>query len=107
MTRCVARVRRAGASAPEFEGSDEPVIWFTSIASLAAVLSEDNRTLLRAISSRHPKSITELAALTGRKVSNLSRTLKMMAGCGLVKLNRNMKELEPIALATRFLVMLE
>lgn len=107
MNRCVAGVCRPGASAPVIEGADEPVIWFTSIASLAAVLSEDNRTLLRTISNHNPKSITELSELTGRKVSNLSRTLKMMAGYGLVKLNRNVRELEPVALATRFLIILE
>lgn len=30
-----------------------------------------------------------------------------MAGYGLVKLNRNMREIEPIALVTEFLVVLE
>lgn len=30
-------------------GPDEPKVWFTSLASLANVLSEDNRTLLRQI----------------------------------------------------------
>lgn len=77
------------------------------MASLAAVLSDDNRALLRTIHDRHPRSLTELAEFTGRKVPNLSRTLKMMAGYGLVKLNRNMREIEPVALATEFLVVLE
>src|SRR6266581_2266385 len=65
---------------------DEPRIWFTSLESLAKVLSEPNRTLLRIIDERHPSSIAELAALTGRKPSNLSRTLKTMSRYGLVKL---------------------
>ncbi|WP_219733036.1 MULTISPECIES: MarR family transcriptional regulator [Pseudomonas] len=77
------------------------------MASLAAVLSDDNRALLRTIHDQHPRSLTELAELSGRKVPNLSRTLKMMAGYGLVKLNRNMREIEPIALVTEFLVVLE
>src|SRR5216684_3616880 len=65
---------------------DEPRIWFTSLESLAKVLSEPNRALLRIIDERHPSSIAELAALTGRKPSNLSRTLKTMSQYGLVRL---------------------
>jgi len=66
--------------------SDEPKIWFTSLESLAKVLSEPNRKLLRIIDERRPASLAELAVLTGRKASNLSRTLKTMSQYGLVKL---------------------
>jgi predicted transcriptional regulator len=65
---------------------DEPKIWFTSLESLAKVLSESNRRLLKIIDERHPSSLIELEALTGRRVSNLSRTLKTMSQYGLVKL---------------------
>ena len=65
---------------------NEPKIWFTSIESLAKVLSEPNRELLRVIHSQQPKSLAELEALTGRRASNLSRTLKKMSHYGLVKL---------------------
>ncbi|WP_142847841.1 transcriptional regulator [Telmatospirillum sp. J64-1] len=65
---------------------DEPKIWFTSLDSLAKVLSEPNRQLLRIIDEQHPSSLAELETLTGRKVSNLSRTLKTMSQYGLVKL---------------------
>ncbi|MSP88176.1 MAG: transcriptional regulator [Alphaproteobacteria bacterium] len=64
----------------------EPNIWFTSLASLARVLSEPNRQLLKIIDERHPTSLAELEALTGRRASNLSRTLKTMSRCGLVRL---------------------
>jgi predicted transcriptional regulator len=64
----------------------EPKIWFTSLDSLAKVLSESNRRLLRLIDERHPASLAELEALTGRKASNLSRTLKTMSQYGLVEL---------------------
>jgi predicted transcriptional regulator len=64
----------------------EPKIWFTSLESLAKVLSEPNRKLLRVIDERHPKSLAELEVLTGRKASNLSRTLKTMSQYGLVRL---------------------
>lgn len=66
--------------------SEEPKIWFTSIESLAKVLSERNRELLALIVREEPDSLTRLAELTGRKKSNLSRTLKTMSGYGLIKL---------------------
>jgi len=66
----------------------EPKVWFTSIESVAKVLSAGNRELLKIIASQRPGSIDELAKLTGRKKSNLSRTLKTMEGYGIVRLDR-------------------
>ena len=54
----------------------------------AKVLSAGNRELLRVIAEKAPESLDELAALTGRAKSNLSRTLKTMEGYGLVRLER-------------------
>jgi predicted transcriptional regulator len=68
--------------------ADEPGVWFTSTESFAKILSAGNRELLRIISEAAPGSIEELAQLTGRAKSNLSRTLKTMAGYGLVRLER-------------------
>ena len=48
----------------------EPKIWFTSMKSLAEVLSDDNRALLQAIREVNPESISALAEATGRKVGN-------------------------------------
>mgnify|MGYP007027781466 CR=1 FL=1 len=42
-------------------GPEEPKVWFTSMNSLAKVLSEDNRTLLRQIAATRPASLDELA----------------------------------------------
>lgn len=67
---------------------NEPKVWFVSTESFARVLSAGNRDLLRVIAEKAPGSIEELARLTGRKKSNLSRTLKTMAGYGLVRLTR-------------------
>lgn len=66
----------------------EPTVWFTSIESFAKVLSERNRELLTLIAEEKPDSLTELAALSGRNKSNLSRTLKTMARHGLVELEK-------------------
>ena len=68
---------------------DEPKVWFTSTESFAKVLSASNRELLRVIAERSPGSLDELARITGKAKSNLSRTLRTMAGYGLVHLERD------------------
>ena len=81
--------------------SSDPKIWFTSMRSLAQVLSDENRALLEVIRSSKPVSITELADLTGRKQGNLSRTLKTMSNYGLVKMKKQDRALMPIACGDR------
>jgi predicted transcriptional regulator len=81
LTLAIARGRRK--LAPK-----EPRVWFPSTESFARVLSAGNRDLLRLIAEKSPASLEELAALTGRKKPNLSRTLKTMANYGLVQLHR-------------------
>jgi len=80
----------------------EPKIWFTSMRSLAEVLSDENRSLLRVIQQAKPQSISSLAEITGRKTSNLSRTLKTMSNYGLVQMKREKNNVRPIAMATEF-----
>lgn len=65
---------------------NEPKVWFTSVESFAKVLSDRNRTLMELIRAHNPESLAELAELSGRKKSNLSRTLKTMEHYGLVSL---------------------
>jgi len=67
-------------------GPDEPKLWFTSIESLARVLSDRNRLLLDLIIEQQPNSLAELEHFSGRAKSNLSRTLKNMERFGLVEL---------------------
>ena len=78
---------------------DEPKVWFRSIELLAQVLSTENKVLLEIIKTQHPQSITELATLAGREVSNTSRTLKNMKKYGLVDFvkgdHRTMKPVLP------------
>ena len=66
----------------------EPRVWFPSTESFAKILSAGNRDLLRVLVENAPGSLEELAQLTGRKKSNLSRTLKTMSNYGLVRLER-------------------
>jgi predicted transcriptional regulator len=71
--------------------ADEPKVWFTSTESFAKVLSAGNRELLRIIVEKGPGSLDELARITGRAKSNLSRTLKTMEGYGIVRLERGQR----------------
>jgi len=78
----------------------EPKICFESVKSLAEVLSNDNRELLSLISREKPRSLNELELLSGRKSSNLSRTLKTMEKFGIVSLVRENRQLRPVLNAT-------
>jgi predicted transcriptional regulator len=82
----------------------EPKIWFTSMRSLAEVLSDDNRALLRVIREQKPESLSRLAELTGRAPSNLSRTLKTMEHYGLVEMRRDVRTVRPVAKASEFVI---
>lgn len=83
---------------------DEPKVWFTSMKSLAEVLSDDNRALLRTILASSPASISELANTTGRQPGNLSRTLKTMANYGLVDLQKSNKVVKPVVKSSDFTI---
>lgn len=80
----------------------DPKIWFTSMRSLAEVLSDENRALLKLIREARPQSISALAEMTGRHPGNLSRTLKTMSNYGFVDLKREKRHVRPIAKATEF-----
>ena len=82
--------------------SGDPKIWFTSMRSLAEVLSDENRALLQVIKKTNPQSITSLAETTGRKPGNLSRTLKTMSNYGIVEMKRERNHVRPVAKATEF-----
>ncbi|EWH11696.1 hypothetical protein DS2_02695 [Catenovulum agarivorans DS-2] len=50
------------------------------------MLSKENQQLLRVIAEQQPQSVTELAMLTGRAVSDVSRTLKTLGEYNLVEM---------------------
>lgn len=82
----------------------EPKVWFESIHSMAQVLSSENQKLLKVINENKPTSLKELEAVTGRKSSNLSRTLKTMSRYGIVDLVKQNKSIKPVVKATDFKV---
>lgn len=86
-----------------------PTVWFDSWRQLAGLLSDENRALLRLMQEKQPRTVLELAELSGRAASNLSRTLRNLERHGLVKLHRSpdTRAVRPEALATEFLVVLD
>jgi predicted transcriptional regulator len=63
----------------------EPKLWFSSAQSIGKLIDQ-NWPLLQEIRRHPPRSMTELAARTGRSLSNLSRTLKSLELRGLVSI---------------------
>ncbi|EJL6600491.1 MULTISPECIES: MarR family transcriptional regulator [Vibrio] len=97
--RCVIGIRG------QISDPDYPVdIWFDSLKSVANVLSKENQYLLKVIAEQQPQSVTELANLTGRAVSNVSRTLKTLGKYNLVEVQSAKNMLCPKALHQEFLV---
>ncbi len=109
--RTVVGIRPASkaTSAYRAENGPQPTVWFDSWRQLAGVLSDENRQLLRVIDEHRPRTVMELAALSGRAASNLSRTLRTLESYGLIKLHRRpeSRAVRPEALATEFLVVLD
>lgn len=95
---------RAIARGEHRPASGEPKVWFTSMRSLAEVLSDDNRALLRVIREQQPDSLSRLSDLTGRAPSNLSRTLKTMERYGLVEMRRQARQVRPVVKASEFVI---
>lgn len=83
-------------------GKREPKIWFESIETCMQVLSTKNIELLKLIEKQKPESIEELAKLSGRAKSNLSRTLKTFQRHRIVDLIEEKRRKKPVALATQF-----
>jgi len=81
---------------------EEPKIWFESLHSMSQVLSSRNQELLRIILKDKPGSLKELESVTGRKSSNLSRTLKQMERYGIVSLEKKSRSIMPTVRATDF-----
>src|SRR3546814_4548679 len=89
MSQAQMRARVLAIACGEYKPkATEPKIWFPYMKSLADVLSDENRALLKFIKETQPESLTSLAEATGRKVSNLSRTIKTNNSYGMVEKNR-------------------
>ena len=99
--RCVIGIR---GQTPD---PDYPVdIWFDSLKSVANVLSKENQHLLKVINEQQPQSMTEIASLSGRALSNVCRTLKTMEKYSIVKMIPNGNAVQVKILADNWLVVL-
>lgn len=86
---------------------DEPRVWFSSINAAGQALSNENISLLRLMDEEKPQTMTELAELSGRKLSNLSVTLKMLSSYGFVSLEKKGNTVHPKALFTDFEIIVD
>lgn len=100
-SRCVIGIR---GQTPD---PDYPVdIWFDSLKSVANVLSKENQQLLKVIAEQQPHSMTEIASLSGRALSNVCRTLKTMEKRSIVEMIPNGGSVQVKILADNWLIVL-
>ncbi|MFT3907142.1 MAG: MarR family transcriptional regulator [Steroidobacteraceae bacterium] len=69
-----------------------------------ATITEETRELLRALEQSKPANVGQLAALTGRAQSNVSRSLHRLARQGLVRMVRAGREVRPELITRRIIV---
>ncbi len=80
--------------------SDAAAQSFNSVEALVRLLTPGNRYLLSVIRDRKPQSIAELAKLTNRAASNLTRTLAKLEGAGFVEMKtENRRKVPTVGIA--------
>lgn len=104
MSEELIRARMLAIASGQYKAQpDEPKVWYTSIGAIAQTLRPENIELLNTIKRERPESISELAELTGRAISNLSNTLRKLEAKGFVRLEKkNHRKVKPVALFTDF-----
>jgi predicted transcriptional regulator len=68
-------------------------------APLLAALSREALELLGVLLRERPATVAELVARTGRAQPNVSRSLQQLAGHGLIRLDREGREVRPVPIA--------
>jgi predicted transcriptional regulator len=77
---------------------------FNSIEALTRLLTPENRVLLATIRDRKPRSISELAEMTGRAQPNLTRTLAKLEAIGFVRMRLVARRKVPVAIVHKLQV---
>ena len=77
---------RAVARGERRPPKDAAVQSFNSVDTVLRLLTPENRKLMALIRDKKPSSIADLAQMTGRAASNLTRTLQKMQAAGLVQM---------------------
>ena len=75
-------VARGEQAAP----ADAAMPSFNSVEAVVRLLTPENRALLAIIRDLKPKSVAELAEMSGRAQPNLTRTLAKMEAAGFVRM---------------------
>jgi predicted transcriptional regulator len=71
------------------------------------LLTPENRALLAIIRDCKPRSVAELAELTGRAQPNLTRTLGKLTAVGFVQMKVARRRKTPLATARRLRIILD
>ena len=93
-------VARGERAAPDDAGEQS----FESVGALMRLLTPENRELLALIRDRSPKSIAELATLSGRAAPNLTRTLAKLEAVGFVRMEEDARRRVPTAIVHKLMV---
>jgi predicted transcriptional regulator len=70
----------------------EAGLYFESIDTLRAILTNKRLLILKVIKDKEPNSIYELAKILGRDIKNINQDLKLLADAGLVTLEKVEKD---------------
>ena len=95
--KAVARGERAAPA-------DAAKTSFNSVEALARLLTPENRRLLAVIRDRKPRSVAELAQMTGRAAPNVTRTLAKLEAAGFVAMETIGRRKAPRAMIKRIIV---
>lgn len=75
----------------------EEILAFESLDVLRKVLTNQRIELLRLIRTKKPKTIYQLAKISGRAYPNVFQDVKILEELGLIKLEEENHSIEPIA----------
>jgi predicted transcriptional regulator len=77
---------------------------FNSVQALVRLLTPENRQLLALIRDRRPRSVAELAELSGRAQPNLTRTLAKLEAAGFITMSTAGRRKAPTVVVKKIVV---
>ena len=98
---------KAVASGKQAAPKDAGAPSVESVETLLRLLTPKNRELLAIIRDRKPRSIAELAEMTGRKPSNVTRTLGKLEAIGFVRMKTVKHRKVPTAAVRAFRISID
>ena len=98
---------KAVASGKQAAPKDASAPSVESVETLLRLLTPKNRELLAIIRDRKPRSIAELAEMTGRKPPNVTRTLGKLEAIGFVRMKTVKHRKVPTAAVRAFRISID